>query len=159
MKEIPLTKGQVALVDDDDYVYLSQFKWYANKKPIFYAVRRHNKMVNGKEQHIKMHREILKRYLRENFDDSLVVDHINHNGLDNRKENLRLATNKENCNNRRNKKESIYEGVYINKGRRKVYQAQAYLNKKRIYLGSFVDEIEAAIAYIKAAYGPEWLYE
>ena len=159
MKEIPLTQGKVALIDDEDYEWISQFKWYAYKgRSTFYSMRN----IKGGNP-VRLHREILKRNLGENFKDSFVVDHINHNGLDNRKGNLRLVTNRENLMNQKNKSfySSIYPGVFVSKGkyRNKKYVAQIRIGEKRKFLGSFYTEIEAAITYVKAVYGPEWLYE
>lgn len=84
-KEIILTRGKTALVDDSDYPYLSQFKWHCTHYG--YAVRFLGRKV------VWMHRLIL------NAPTSLTVDHINRNKLDNRRANLRLATHAENCRN------------------------------------------------------------
>lgn len=91
MKQIRLTQGLYALVSDSDYKALNIYKWTAslesnNKK--FYAIR----WLDGKK--IRMHRAIMKNQLIK--DPSLVVDHINHNSLDNRRSNLRVCTQREN---------------------------------------------------------------
>jgi hypothetical protein len=138
---IPLTRGQFAIVDAEDYPRLSKYIWFAEGRPgSFYAVRKEN----GKS--IKMHREIL------NAPDHLVVDHIDHNGLNNRKSNLRLCTFAENCRNLRNSrhKTSKYKGVCWNKKLKK-WAAAISCNNKTYHLGYFQDEIEAAKAYDKAA--------
>ena len=93
MKQIPLTQGRFALVDDDDYDTLQQFRWSAGGKRGYYAVR--NFYVNGKRMAELMHRKIM------NPVDGLDVDHINHNTIDNRRENLRVCTRKENIANSR----------------------------------------------------------
>lgn len=107
MREIPLTQGKVALIDDEDYEELSQYKWTAHHraKNTWYAVRYVGKRVDGKRVgvHIQMHRVIT------NCPDGLVVDHINHNGLDNRKENLRTVTAAVNAGNRRPKDANVSE--------------------------------------------------
>jgi len=107
---IPLTQGKFTVVDAEDYPSLSQFTWFAEGTPNnYYAVRKEN----GKS--IKMHRQIL------NAPDHLVVDHIDHNGLNNRKSNLRLCTFAENCRNLRNirPKTSKYKGVHWRKRSKK----------------------------------------
>src|ERR1039457_3352890 len=96
MREIPLTKGQVALIDDEDLYYLNQWNWHAIKAPnTYYAVRKTRKS-EGDKKTLLMHRELLK--VTSNL---LEVDHINHNGLHNYKKNLRTATHGENLQNRR----------------------------------------------------------
>ena len=94
-----------------------------------------------------MHREILK------VSDDMFIDHINRNGLDNRKANLRLATYAQNSRNRRKSKTSCssrFKGVSWHKGSKK-WVARIGLNGRRKTIGSFNDEIEAAKAYDKAA--------
>lgn len=104
MKEIPLTKGKIALVDDTDYDWLIQWKWHAwTAKGKWFAISQE------KEGHkMKMHRLIM------NAPDGLQVDHRNHNGLDNRRENLRICTNTENSRNRRIRRDNTtgFKGVH-----------------------------------------------
>ncbi|HUW19242.1 MAG TPA: HNH endonuclease [Sedimentisphaerales bacterium] len=138
---IPLTRGQFAVVDAEDYPTLSQFTWFAEgTKKNCYAVRKEN----GKS--IKMHRQIT------NAPDHLVVDHIDHNGLNNRRSNLRLATFTQNCRNQRRLSHgsSKYKGVHWNKKAKKWAAAIRCDNKTR-HLGYFHDEIQAARAYDRAA--------
>lgn len=141
-KEIKLTQGKSAIVDDENYEYLMQWKWcckIVGKRS--YAVRSE---VNGKN--VYMHRVVL------NCQDGYMVDHINHNGLDNRKNNLRVCTHAENMRNTkmRENNTSGYHGVYYNKATNK-YQAQISISGKRKNLGGFESAIEAARAYDKAA--------
>lgn len=111
-KPITITRGQVALVDDEDYVWLSQWKWQAipGKSGTMYAKRRGNVRKGDKAQTVLMHRVILNSPL--GFD----VDHINGNGLDNRRSNLRVVTTSQNLANRRRFKNnrSGYKGVVKN---------------------------------------------
>lgn len=91
-KEIPLSRGMSTIVDDDDYEWLSQWKWYAGKSAtLFYAVR--NVWRNGKIHQVRMHRLVI------NAPDEIIVDHINRNSLDNRRSNLRLSNCRENQHN------------------------------------------------------------
>lgn len=94
MKEIQLTQGQVTIVDDEDFEWLSKNKWYAkfqNHTKTFYSVRNEYKPFH---RMLQMHREISRTPT------GMVCDHINHNTLDNRKENLRNVTNSQNLMNR-----------------------------------------------------------
>ena len=94
-----------------------------------------------------MHRTII------NAPKDMFVDHINHNGLDNRKANLRLVTcTQNNWNNRKRKRKSSsrYKGVHWNKTRKR-WKAKIQVNGKNRFIGYFDDEIEAAKAYDEAA--------
>jgi hypothetical protein len=150
MKQIPLTKGYFAIVDDDDYERLSKHKWTAvvTGKHIkrVYAYRRVG-WDNAKRrwaQAIYLHREIA------NPPDGFDVDHINHDTLDNRKENLRHATRSQNlANNRRARGVVGLRGVTITTDRKQaLYLAQ--LGSKK--LGTFSDKSEAARVYDAAAF-------
>ena len=99
MKTIPLTKGKVAIVDDEDFDYLNQWKWFIKKKSeiLIYAARwiRHK---NGKRTNCYMHQLLHKIPLSKRF--KYRVSHKNLNGLDNRRSNLKNVTKKENLENR-----------------------------------------------------------
>ncbi len=146
MKLIPLTKGQVAMIDDKDYEIISQRKWYARKfGNSFYAMRSSNRQ-NGIQTTIFMHREILNLTTEKTM-----VDHINHNGLDNQRHNLRLCTQSQNNMNRiMQGGTSKYKGVHWNTECSK-WRAQIRKDGKLNYLGLFTYEIDAARAYDKKA--------
>lgn len=145
MKEIPLTQGQVALVDDEDYEFLNQWKWHAQKGlNTYYATRTINRKITKGEwkcESMKMHRAILKP------PDNMVVDHINHNGLDNRKENLRIVTHRENHWNRLHQRK--YIGVQLIDGG---YHAVIRINGMRKYIGRFKTQEDAHSAYMDEAF-------
>lgn len=95
MKQIRLSKGLFALVDDADFEWLSQWKWHASlssRGTKWYAVR--NERVNGETIRTRMHRVIMG--VDPKPTDGMVVDHINHNSLDNRRENLEIVSQTEN---------------------------------------------------------------
>lgn len=146
MREIRLTQGQVTIVDDDNFEWLNSFKWFAHKDNFkynhgYYAVKKITK--NGKSYMQCMHRLIL------NIDDKeLLVDHINGDKLDNREENLRIATRAENGRNRdrQSNNKSGFKGVSWNKQFMK-YRAQIMFNNKTTYIGLYTNPIEAAKAY------------
>lgn len=146
MKEVPLTKGYMALVDDEDYErVLARGKWHAfvpKSKHTVYAIRTH-RQPDGKRQ-----TEYLHRFILNVTDPKVEVDHQNHNGLDCQQSNLRAASKAQNMGNqllRRNPKSSRYKGVRFNK---KLGKWEAYIGVgKYIYLGLFTSEAEAAAAY------------
>lgn len=145
MREIKLTQGKVALVDDADYEKLIKLKWRAKKMGANYYAY-HSYRENGKIFSINMHRTIAG-LSKEN---QLIVDHINHNGLDNRRENLRVCNYNQNGANRRKQcgTKSAYKGLAFHVGK---WQASIKVNYKNIYLGRFNTEIEAAKAYDAAS--------
>jgi hypothetical protein len=145
MKIIPLSQGLFALVSDGDFEYLSQWKWYAARRSgnTFYARRMETK--NGKRKLIYMHRAVTK------CPDGLEPDHINHNTLDNRRENLRVCTHYENVQNAIHpfgKTSKGFRGVRLFDG--KWWRAQISIAGKAIHLGTFPTAEEAARAYDKA---------
>jgi hypothetical protein len=141
VKQIPLTQGKFALVDDEDFDYLSQWKWHITARK--YAAR--SLTLNGKKSSIYMHRVLSKN------DKRLHTDHINGDTFDNRKENLRICSAAENIRNAKSKKgSSHYKGVSWSKERNKWHVNITY-NRKAHYIGRFEKEIDAAIAYNNAA--------
>jgi len=146
MKEIKLTRGLFVMVDDEDYEYLNQWNWYTNKsRNTYYAARYATK--NGKEIVKLLHREIL------NTPDNLFVDHIDHNGLNCQKYNIRNCTRSQNAMNRIPWGKSKYLGVSVEAMGRHIgrIKAQVRINKKVTCLGYFKTEELAALAYNEAA--------
>jgi len=143
MKQIELTQGKFALVDDDDYDEINQYNWCFSHG---YAVR-FVRIPQGKQKIQLMHRIIT------NCPDGFELDHVNHNKLDNRKDNLRICSKSENSHNQKVRtyaKTSIYKGVCFDKHANK-WRARIKLNNKHKNLGLFENEIDAAIAYNNAA--------
>lgn len=141
MKEIKLTQGYVALVDDEDYEFLNQWKWYVNKNTIHrYAMR----TVNIKRHFVKimMHRLIMQTPV------GMDVDHIDHNGLNNQKSNLRNCTHAQNGMNRTACGKTGYLGV---RHAGEKYAAAIKVHGKQVHLGTFNTLKEAADAYDEAA--------
>lgn len=145
-KLIPLNNGRFTKVSPEDYEWLSQFKWYEHQG---YVKRGNYQKGVGKKPQIQMHREIL------NPPEHLEVDHINRDGLDNRRSNLRTATRMQNTHNTgpRKRGNSKYKGVcYLAKGNhQKRWRVQFNHGGKRLYSDCFATELEAAQAYNKAA--------
>ena len=143
MRYIKLTQGQRAIVDDDMYEYLNQWKWHAMKHGVtYYAARKDNDSgKNGQSRSaILMHRVILA------VPDDKGTDHINHDGLDNRILNLRICSASENQGNRLPSKNctSKYKGVSRDG---KKWRAKIQHRKVSYSLGVFCDEISAAQIY------------
>lgn len=136
---IPLTKGKFAIIDQSDYQLVSKYKWYAHKSPRATSFYAHNK---GKKL-IQMHRLIMGI-----TDRRILIDHKDHDGLNNRRSNLRIVTLAQNAQNSRVSKNtsSKYRGVWWNKEKNK-WSVQ--VNRKHV--GHFKTEDEAGLAYNKKA--------
>lgn len=149
MKKIPLTQGQFALVDDGDYEWLNQWKWCAAKQTArtLYVIRMGN-MGNGKERNIRMHREILGL----KFGDRRQSDHIDHNGLNNQRFNLRICSHRQNSFNVKahNDAKIPFIGITKHYGDPK-YIARIWDGEKNLYIGRFDNIRQAAIARDKKA--------
>jgi len=140
MKEIKLTQGLVALVDDEDFERVNHFKWCAHKHgKTFYA--RRAETINGKQKIISMHCFIMN---------TKGIDHVDGDGLNCQKLNMRKCTHQHNIMNQRpqKNKSSIYKGVCIQGAK---WRSGIMFNKKGIYLGLFVNEMDAAKTYDKKA--------
>lgn len=144
MKHIFLNGGERAIVDDEDYEELNQFKWHLSTNR--YAVRTAHDYVKGvrKTYHPAMHSMINKT------PKGMSTDHINEDKLDNRRANLRTCTQSQNMANRGKQlnNKSGYKGVYWHAGR---WQAQIRVMGKTIPLGRSRDIEEAAQLYRQAA--------
>jgi hypothetical protein len=140
MKEIILTQGKVALVDDEDFDRLNQYKWRAHKgTSTYYATR--DERVGCKVHMIRMHRQILGAKPKQE------IDHRDNNGLNNQTFNIRLCTKSENqCNTRKHNGMSIYKGVSWHKKTKK-WRVCIKLNGKGQHIGYFNSELDAAKAY------------
>ena len=144
-KQIKMSTGKIVLVDDEDFEELNQYKWCCMDG---YAARTSSRKIPGRPV-IVMHRIIM------NAPKGMMVDHINHNKLDNRKENLRVCTNSENQRNRGIplNNSSGYKGV---SKMNKKWMAQLHVGNKTIYLGVFPTPELASQAYedkCKEVYG------
>jgi hypothetical protein len=148
VKQIQLTKGKFALVDDEDFEFLSKWRWYygaVGKNGKGYAIRK-SVYSDGIRHTYFMHRLILLSRWDE------YSDHINRNELDNRRCNLRVATLSQNQHNQSLHKNNTsgYKGlVWIERIKR--WQVYLSFNRERIYLGAYICKEDAARAYDKAA--------
>lgn len=143
MRKIKLLNGRVALVDNEDYSKVKQYKWrflynnFKKDKDSGYA-------VSGFRPIILMHRLILETPV------GLFTDHINNNKLDNRRKNLRIVTRQQNATNRlkfKNKStSSIFKGVSKEK-EQDVYRVSVVVEKKIVKINGFKNEHYAALAY------------
>ena len=145
-KEIKLTQGKVAIVDDEDFEYLNQWKWCANNKNGKFYVVRNITASKNKQNSIFMHRFIMKP------NKGMVIDHLDGNPLNNQKKNLRICTHSENMRNRNLyvNNTSGFKGVYWHKTTKK-WMSYIRINKKSLYLGIYTCPIDAAKAYNDAA--------
>lgn len=143
-KQVPITKGLFVLVDDEDFDRVMARRWQAKpakhkraEQKTWYAQTQFNRKT------VLMHRWIL------GVQPGQEVDHINRNGLDNRRSNLRICSKSENNANRGfYDPKSGFRGVYV-QGRR--FVARISINGVRVHLGIYADEISAAKAYDEAA--------
>lgn len=151
--QIQLTQEQMALVSPEDFEVISQFRWHAVRCGNHWYARRSVKS-SGRVTVIQMHRQLMQ----VGSEEKRFVDHINGNGLDNRRENLRLVTHSENnCNRHKIKSSTGFIGVYP--------QANGYVvrircNEKNYYVGFYENLMEAAfyanqkLDEIRKGFGP-----
>ncbi len=142
MKLISLTQNKVAFIDDEDFDRLSKFKWHAKEWHNTWCAARNIPRANGKQTLIRMHWEILRPPR------GMDTDHKDHNGLNNQKSNLRIATRAENMRNMQKRKgcTSQYKGVCWHRRSAK-WRAYITVKGRQISLGHFDSEEEAAFAY------------
>lgn len=140
MKEITLTQHKNVLVDDEDYEWLIKYHWCLVKCGSGHYYARRYEYVEGKNKAISMHTMI--------FPDAPRVDHIDNNGLNNQRNNLRPCSHSDNMKNRKIRGTSKYRGVSRHMG--KCWLAKININGKQKHLGVFQEEKEAAIAYNNA---------
>jgi len=143
-----MAQPRYAKVKPADYDHLRRYEWFAKKGTRnFYAVRRARGPKGSKLATIYMHRELI------DVADGLLIDHVNQDSMDNRRANLRGATRAQNIRNRKKfstSSVSKYKGIYRYKDKKR-WVARIMFERKRIHLGIFCDEIDAAKAYDRAA--------
>jgi hypothetical protein len=140
--EIPLTQNMSALIDDEDYELINQYTWYACKYAKTFYAKRNIRIGYCHYTTQYMHTLIMQ---------AKRIDHINLNGLDNRRQNLRVTTVSANIQNSASRGgTSKYKGVHFATGEQK-WKAEIMINRKGKFLGYFDNEMEAALAYDVAA--------
>ncbi len=138
MKEIKLSRGKVALVDDIDFNTINKYNWNAAyRSGKYYAQRKEG------DKHIYMHRQIMGATDRKD-----IIDHKDGDGLNNQRTNIRRCTFSENQKNKKPSGTSKYLGVNLHGGR---WRAGITYNGKCYHLGLFKNEVDAAKEYDKAA--------
>ena len=152
MIEHQLPSGHVLLVDDDDAWVLYAHAWFANvqarpNRIPYIQVKAYQTEKDGKKTTIFVGRLLLDAQKGE------IVDHINHNPLDNRRCNIRICTHRENNQNRRSQQTTRkrYRGIFWRAHRGK-WDVQIVVNGRRCFFGGYVNEEDAARAYDTAAF-------
>lgn len=152
VKEVPLTQGKVALIDSKDYELVSKYKWSAarcGRRDTDFCAIGHEK-VNGKYRTLRMHSLLMRPQ------EGMVVDHINHNPLDNRRSNLRICTRQQNRFNSLAPLDNTsgYKGVSWHQtggGRWGYWRVRFTVNGKRVNGGIFKELKEAVLKYNELA--------
>ena len=148
MKEIPLTQGKVALVDDEDFDVLAKHDWFAHKQGRRFYAMRNIRLSDGRRTCEYMHRVILERKLNRSIREGMHTDHENGIGLDNQRKNLLEVTptqNAHNCNRHVDNRSSKYVGVTWFRRDNK-WHARIMVNGKNLYLGVHATDLDAAKA-------------
>jgi hypothetical protein len=145
VRGIPLTKGKIAIIDEEDYGRVSSYRWCARNDydGAFYAQR--SMRINHKKNMMLMHRFIMGLELG----DGKIIDHINHNGVDNRRVNLRVVSRSINCINCKPRKNNTtgFRGVYREKRCSSKWQVLIRIDGKYRHFGLFSDPVSAARHY------------
>lgn len=144
MKTLPLSQGKEALVDDEDFEFLSRYKWCAARRRGTFYAERYIRITDTLKILIPMHHAVAKP------DKGEWVDHKDGDGLNNTRKNLRVATRAENKRNQRRYKNNTsgFKGV-SRRGAR--WTARIQLDGKSTFLGVFETPREAHVAYCAAA--------
>lgn len=147
--EFPVGRGQVALVDEEDWEHVKVYDWYCFRvRHVWYVAT--DRIKDGRAKRTYLHQFIM------NAPPKSEVDHINNNGLDNRRQNLRIVSHQQNLANQKlsEANTSGYKGVTLDRRTKKdgtpltpAWMAQTKYNGKRIYLGKFSSPEAAARAY------------
>ena len=151
MQELLLKYGMTTQLDDEDFEWACQFKWGAYKSPCdhtYYVSRQ------AADKRLYLHRELM------NAARGFVVDHADHNGLNNQRSNLRVCTHSQNMANQTARRDRTYQYKGTRKttnGRWEAYIFRRHPQITRKYLGTFDTEEQAALAYNRAAV--EWFGE
>lgn len=144
MKQIELTQDKYALVDDEDFEFLNQWKWYAKKQGNKRIAARNSKKINGKQKTILMSRLIME------CPPDKEVDHIDRNPLNNQRYNLRICTHQENTQNSAKEARNTtgFKGVSWH---RNCYEVYIRAEGRQVYIGRSSDKKIAAKMYNDAA--------
>lgn len=145
MKKIKLTQNKYALVDDEDFERLNQYKWYAVKgKGLWYASRHTSAKIDKARKVVWMHREV------NNTPKEMETDHIDGNGLNNQRKNLRACVHAQNGMNKGKNRSNTsgFKGVTQSSINR--WKSQITVDNKNLYLGSFNSKLKAYKAYCEA---------
>ena len=150
-RELPLSQGLVTLIDAEDYEKVGCFKWSARREVFRNGIKwyaRRNVKINGKRTTVLLHRVIL------GVSPEVDVDHWNNDGLDNRRSNIRVCTCGQNNANatKRVGTTSRFKGVCWD-SKAKQWVAQIRVNHKKVRIGYFTNEEQAALAYNDRAHG------